>query len=189
MTTTATYRTRLPDQDRLSAIMAEVGLWLCALAAWLVEAGEALGLSMRGLRMEVRGELRDAGFDLERVIFLMACRALPARAPVLASARWGLRPGSTPSGFRRVRDATGFPKTGALRRVRRVFASPGARGTLRQRIARLRDLIDRRDLWIARVVAHIGDGPHGAGLAPVAPAAWRCVSAVAVFCAEAADTS
>jgi hypothetical protein len=60
---------------------------------------------------------------------------------------------------------------------------------LRQRIARLRDLVDRRDLWIARVVRHICDGPHGAGLAPVAPPAAACAPAVKAFAAAGADTS
>ncbi|KAF0178432.1 MAG: hypothetical protein FD160_2297 [Caulobacteraceae bacterium] len=175
------YRPRLPSRDRLTAIAAEIGVWLCALAAWLVEAGEALGLSMRGLRMELRAELRAAGYDMERVIFLLACRELPARAP---PTRQGRRPGAAPAGFRKMRDATG-----TLRRVRRVFASPDAHGSLRRRIARLRDLIDRRDLWIARVVRHITDGPHGAGLAPVAPPAARCASSVMAFAAAEADTS
>lgn len=180
------YRPRLPDRDRLTAIAAEIGLWLCALTVWLVEAGEALGLSMRGLRREVRAELRDAAYDMERVIFLLACSELPARPPALPQGRW---PGAAPPGFRKVRDAQGLPKTGALRRVRRVFASPDARGTLRRRISRLRDLIDRRDLWIARVIRHIADGPHGSGLAPVAPLAARCAPSVRTFAAAGADTS
>jgi hypothetical protein len=188
MTTAAPYRPRLPDQDRLHAIAAEIGLWLCAFAAWLAEAGALLGFAMKGLRREALAEVRRATYDMEWVIFLLACRALPARAPVPAHLRRGRRPPGAPAGFRRTRDATG-----ALRRVRRVFRAPGGAlfgpGSLKRRIARLRDLIDNRALWIAQVVAHIGAGPHGAGLTPVAPAAAWCVAMVTIFAAEAADTS
>lgn len=178
------HRPPSPDIARLCAILAEIGVWLCALRVWLVEVREALGFAMRTERIEARADLRAAAYDIQRALFMMAFRRLPPMTPLRAVDLRGRRPGSAPAGFRRLGEGS------ALRRVRRVFRSPPALGgSLRQRIARLRDLIDRREIWIARAVAHLLAGPHGARLAPVAPAAARRVSLLGVCAAEGADTS
>jgi len=71
-----------------------------------------------------------------------------------------------------------------VRQFRRGIGLP----RLRARLDRLRDLIDRRDVWIARLVRWLALAPHGASLRVIAPAATPlCVGAARDVCA--ADTS
>jgi hypothetical protein len=169
--------------DRVTAILAEIGLWLCAFRLWLAEAGEAVGLGMGELRRRLRTELREAAREAEIALLLLAMPRLIATAPLAMGPDCRWRSGPSP-GFRRVRCSTA-PR----RAYRRALASRSARGSLHGRLARIEDLLRRRAWWIARLVRRIEKGPHGALVAAVRPPACACVDACAPRAAEPADTS
>lgn len=186
---------RFPPLDRtaiaarVDAFFASMGVWLCACAVWMAEMAAACGLSAQGWRAAARAELIAARRDVERALIDAAWLRLPAGAGRVASAPSGHRlrgaPMRAPNGFGRTR---GRPAPGFRRAFLRQFRRGVGMPHLRARLDRLRDLIERRDLWIARLERWLASAFHGASLRVIAPAATP-LRAGAVQAVCAADTS
>jgi hypothetical protein len=186
---------RLPPIDRtaiaarLDAFFASVTAWLCACAVWMAEMAAACGLPAHGWRAAARAEVIAARRDVERALIFAAALQLP-----MTAGRDGPRPPGNPLRGAPLRAPDGFGRTRGRPGpgFRRAFVRQFRRGVglprLRARLDRLRDLVHRRDLWIARLVRWLASPPHGASLRVIAPAATPlCVGAMQAVCA--ADTS
>jgi hypothetical protein len=154
----------------LDAHLASLKLWLADLALWLTEALSALG--WRGLaaawKREMRAELLAAGFALRCAAMCAAhARLGPRRRPI----RRTPRPASAPRGFRARR-----VRGGALRMLTRAALRGLHAGNLRQRIARLRALLDNLEPAIARILKRIARGRRGFRLSPASPPALHLIS-------------
>lgn len=164
---------------RLDAFATSLRDWLFALAAWLIENLGERALP-RGMRHHLRTELVRAAFDLKRVLLLYVLADIRQRPPEPHRAK----PFVGPPGFRLAQ-----PRASAVRFVTRGVFRGLNTGSLAQRIARLRDLFARREVWIARLKRRWARGFVGARLTGIAPPARRLTARVGALRVATADTS
>lgn len=179
------------DLSPLDAITAAIQGWLIALAAWFCEAVDALPNAAwrcplvreayAAAKRRIAAGLRRSTGDFRKIIFLRALNAFRAATGRIATHRIarGVRRGVRVS-------------TKARRRIWRI-ATAGIvggmhEGSLRERIARLRAMLENPAAFVARVLKRlpaIWRAPHGARLVLVASRdAYVSLSAVAPRCAD-----
>jgi hypothetical protein len=174
------YAAKFPfNLPRLDAFTASLRDWLLALGAWLLENfGERV--LPNALRRELRAELISAAYDIKRALLIYALKDARPRRPE----RHRAKPFAGPPGFRLAQ-----PRASTLRYVTRGVFRGLNTGSLAQRIARLRDLLARRDLWVARLKRRFARGFVGARLTRIAPPARTLTSEAQIAPAACADTS
>jgi len=181
----------IQDLSPVEAVTAATRGWLIALAAWFCEAVDALPdaawrcplvrEAYAAAKRRIAAGLRRATGDLRKILFLLAMNAFRAASGRIAThriargARCGIRVSRK-----------------ARRRICRIatagMVSGMHEGSLRDRIARLRAMMEDPAALIARVLKRlhaIWRAPHGARLVLVA-SRDACVSlaAVAPRCAD-----
>lgn len=174
------------------AVSASIEGWLIALTVWFCDVVDALPhvawrcplvrAAYAAAKRRIAANLRRATSDLRRILFLRATNAFrptAGRLPLHRFAR-GVRSGVRASKAHRriVRIATAGIVTGVHQ------------GSLRERIARLRRILENPAALIARVLKRlhaIWRAPHGAGLILVA-SCDACAS-LAAPATDSADTS
>jgi len=182
----------IKDFSSINAVTAAIQGWLIALAAWFCDVVDALPDAAwrcplvrdayAAAKRRIAASLRRATRDLRKIIFVLATnefRATTGRLSIHRFAR-GVRSGVRASKARRriVRIATAGIVTGMHE------------GSLRDRIARLRRMLENPAAFVARVLKRllaIWRAPHGAGLILVA-SGETCVS-LASHAPRGADTS
>ena len=181
----------IQDLSPADAISASIQGWLISLAAWFCEAVDALPdaawrcplvrEAYAAAKRRIAAGLRRSAGDLRKIIFLRALNAFRTATGRIATHRIarGVRRGVRVS-------------TKARRRIWRIATAGIVRGmhegSLRERIARLRAMLENPAAFIARVLKRldaIWRAPHGARLVLVA-SRDACVSLAAVLppCAD-----
>lgn len=181
----------IQDLSPVDAFTAAILGWLIALAAWFCEAVDTLPdaawrcplvrEAYAAAKRRIAAGLRRGTGDLRKIIFLRALNAFRTATGRIATHRIarGVRRGVRVS-------------TKARRRIWRIatagIVSGMHEGSLRERIARLRAMLENPTVLIARVLKRlhaIWRAPHGARLILVA-SRDACVSlaAVAPRCAD-----
>jgi hypothetical protein len=121
-----------------------------------------------------------AAYDAKCVLFLYAALDLRPRRPKPKRAK----PFVGPPGFR-----CAPSRASTLRMLTRGVFRGLNTGSLSARIARLRDLLTRRDHWVARLARRIARGFIGARLTRIAPPALTLRSRAGTSPTACADTS
>ncbi len=154
----------LPTAADLRAIALAMRGWLFAVAAWLLDAFGAESAIGRVLKLSLRAELRGARQEVQELVGLLALRVV--RPQRRTRGRVSI-PTTPPRGFRRAGRASS-----ARRRCMRCVFPRGSfwcARTLRARITLLLKTLNRLNRAVARFLARIAQGPHGAEVIAVAP--------------------
>ena len=171
--------TRRPDPNLLRAAALELTQ---VLQAWVLTAAQVfVGLFEqqlgRDVKIEMRGFVREAAYELRRVVLALAILHLKMRA----KRRRTYRPGGVPPGFKR-RRASGSNR----RRARRGVPLRGR--SIAARLAWLRSILANLKAWTARMAARMEALTCLSRLSAVAPPAQALRALAAPVCA-CADTS
>ena len=171
--------TRRPDPDLLRAAALE---FTQVLQAWVLAAAQVfVGLFERqlgrDLKIEMRGFVREAAYELRRVVFALAILHIRMRV----RRRRTTRPGGVPPGFRR-RRASGSNR----RRARRGVPLRGR--SIAARLAWLRSILSNLKAWTARMAARMEALTCLSRMSAVAPPAMALRALSAPGCAGV-DTS
>ena len=171
--------TRRPDPNLLRAAALELTQ---VLQAWVLTAAQVfVGLFEqqlgRDVKIEMRGFVREAAYELRRVVLALAILHLKMRV----KRRRTTRPGGVPPGFKR-RRASGSTR----RRARRGVPLRGR--SIAARLAWLRSILTNLKAWTARMAARMEALTCLPRLSAVCPPAMALRALVAPKCASA-DTS
>ncbi len=148
--------------------------WVLAAAAVFVGVFETY--LPRGVRIEMRGFVRDAASDVRHLVVMCATVHWKGRG---GRRVWTTRPGSTPPGFRR------RPLRGSnMRRLKRAVQLRGR--SVAQRIAGLRGILASMKTWTTRMHARMDALMSRPRLRAVRPPAdvRGALSAPACACAD-----
>jgi hypothetical protein len=150
--------------EPIEAILASLRVWILDLVAAILDEFGLRGRFGRALAREMRRKLREVQFDVKRAIVLLAM-ARVARPRALH--RFHPPPGYCVRRF----------KPSALRLVTHGVFKRMRPGHLRTRIARLRDVLENVEVWIARLAKRLTrgfTGAHSILAAPPVARAFRC---------------
>ena len=165
--------------EQLDAFCASLRLWLFEMAALVLAALDMKRPAARTLKLFIAAQIRAATVETRRTFMLLAVarlHALPRRRRSHRCARWA------PMGFRHARRRPTW-----YRILTRELGRGG--GSLTQRLARLRDLLARRDHWVARIIHRFCRGHGGLRLIAVAPPAFAMLRVADACAPTGADTS
>ena len=165
--------------ESLDAFCASLRLWLFEMAALVLTLIDMKRPAARALKLFIAAEIRAATVETRRTLLLYAVarlHALPKQRRVHRFTH------GAPTGFRHARRRPTW-----YRRLTRVAGCGG--GSALQRLARLRDLIQRRDYWVARIIKRFCRGHGGLPLIAVAPPARTMLSGADAPACAYADTS
>ena len=181
-----------PDLAPYEAFFASLRLWLVELVVWLADIeAHAKSATLRALvrtllqacAPRIRADLRASVTDVRQIFFLRAFMRFHLSQPTRPRPS---PPLSAPAGFRRQR-----ARRGMLHRHTGGALSGLHAGSLRQRAARLKQILDNPEPYITRIVAHLArfiGRFRATSLVAVAPPPAGFASAAAQALAHA-DTS